>query len=118
VTFVLTMVLGTPQDTEHDATPKAVPVPRALPPGADRPLGTPAAPLVVPASDPLARALALQSELRALGVAADVFPLGATARVSARIDAGQRDAVARLLTTQGLAWPPGEALEVEFSGQR
>lgn len=70
---------------------------------------------VVQGAEPLQRALALQVALQQAGVPADVFPLGAGARLEAAVPPDRRDAVLRALRPLGVDLPPGTPeLVVEF----
>lgn len=98
---------------DDDATGmKSAPPAASAAPGAAVPPGT--VPLVLTAAEPLQDALALQTALARVGVQAEVYPLGASARLEAPVPAAQGPAVQAALARRGLAWEPAPGLVVEF----
>lgn len=89
---------------------------KSVPPGAGTSAQAPATvtPIVVTGSDPLHGAIGLQSALRNAGLEAQVYPLGATARLEARVSGERAAAVRDELSRLGLAWSGGDWLVVEF----
>lgn len=86
--------------------------PRAAVPPAPGLQGQPAAPLTLVDGQPLVRATALQSGLKALGVQAEVMPLGDAAQLDVSIPADQEAAVKAWLQEQQVAWPGGARLTI------
>jgi hypothetical protein len=109
VTLVVQQGPGDGYDPSMKSPPPA-PAPAPVQPRASSPLNL----VVVPVADPVASALALQAELRALGLESSVFPLGRAAQLSAPVPAGRQAELAQLLAAKGIAWAGGSSLELEY----